>query len=346
MLVSKHYSACGPEGKECICLNYCLPSPASQLNKNETVATTASRQTLLPLWNPGHPYSQPWSPMCTAQMEKTWHLSCLQASIALSWSQTMPVMDESSYSSHFQSNLMWWKKLDHRIWFQANLLAAYSKSGDVCWTSFFGNVHFFSENRFFSEIIWENPNFFRKFRNIFGFSQTFSFGRIFLRISHISENWDFSTPMSSWLRSGACEHGPGIIFWKEHGHRTFTAGFYNCVSSGRPAIIERLQVITHRLTRGLRAARYQTQSPWNRQSTAHDAAPSIWKHFDFFWVWWFSTRSIWRATWKGWLCSAKFAWLQWGRRRRRAQSQSISSGKGTRGGNAPMEQMKSRRMNS
>ncbi len=42
--------------------------------------------------------------------------------------------------------------------------------------------------------------------------------------------------MNERLRSGTCEHGLGIIFWKGHGHQTFTDVFYNCVSSGRPAI--------------------------------------------------------------------------------------------------------------
>ncbi len=77
----------------------------------------------------------------------------------------------------------------------------------------------------------KNRFFFRKFRIFSDFLKLFRIFRIFLRILQISENWDFSAPMSAWLRSGTCKHGSGIIFWVEHGRRTLTDGFYNWISN-------------------------------------------------------------------------------------------------------------------
>ncbi len=56
------------------------------------------------------------------------------------------------------------------------------------------------------------------------------------------------------------EYGSGFFSRREHGGRTLTDAFYNCVSSGRPAIIEMIQVETRGLTGGLWTARCRTKS--------------------------------------------------------------------------------------
>ncbi len=122
----------------------------------------------------------------------------------------------------------------------------------------------------------------------------------------------------------------------------FSDAFYNCISSGCPSKIDWVQVVTHKLTWELLAARYRIQRQWNLHQSVQGAAHTIqWLGIHvWFWGSWFQYRSISRATRKEWFFSAKSAWSQWGWR---AQPQPISSGKGARQQNALKRQFMHRK---
>ena len=131
----------------------------------------------------------------------------------------------------------------------------WTTSGRAWWGTFFLK---FSETRFSFQEIWRNM---KKYEYIWE-------NAIF------SENEILSAPKWPWLSSDPSNMYPDITFLQETRARAFTDTIYNCVSRGQCAIIQRVQVITHRATGRVRAARCETQN-LKRPSLAREwaAAP-------------------------------------------------------------------------
>ncbi len=141
-------------------------------------------------------------------------------------------------------------------------------------------------------------------------------------------DWDFSWSEMAVTELRFLKHVLGHFFLQEHGHGMFTDAIYNYISRVQCAIIQRFQVITHRLNGRVLAALCQTQNlAWSRED---EQQCPLW--FLVFRVWRCKERSLFASNRQA-FCNSITSRVQW--QQCRGQSESISNGDGRKANRGP-----------